>query len=318
MRSAHRDAVVEGFCGGAIETHFAPEEPTLIMQGPIVVDQAASAKAYDAYHADWRAKIADQTIALSALRPDLLVSDIPYASLAAAARLGVPAIALCSLNWRDVRLAYCGADDAITQTIEDAYQSARVFLQPAPHMPMLWLKNALSIGPIGRRGVNRAAELRQKLGLASGRKLVLVSFGGIAGAPAMDFSHAPDLFFIAPTVGGDNSVRNNSVNVRDIGLPMIDILASVDAVVTKDGYATLVEAAVNGVRILMLERAHWPEAPYLRAWGEAHACFQAIPVESDASTIVTALHALLVRPNTPRVEPHGIQQASAAILRALT
>lgn len=313
VRSPHAPGLVESFCGARVETRAALDEPTLVMQGPIIVDRAASAKAYDAYHANWRAKIADQTIALSALRPDLLVSDIPYASLAAAEQLGVPAIALCSLNWRDVRLAYCGADHAITQTIEDAYQSARVFLQPEPHMPMLWLKNARSIGPIGRRGVNRAAELRQKLGLASDRKLILVSFGGIAGAPAMDFSHAPELFFIAPSSGG-----HNSIDVRDAGLPMIDILASVDAVVTKDGYATLVEAAVNGVRILMLERAHWPEAPYLRAWGEAHACFQSIPVESDASTIVEALQALLVRPKAANVEPDGIQQASATILRALT
>jgi hypothetical protein len=43
-------------------------------------------------------------------------------------------------------------------------------------------------------------------------------------------------------------------------MSFIDVLASSDAVVTKIGYATFVEAACNGVGIVSAPRADWPES----------------------------------------------------------
>ena len=42
-----------------------------------------------------------------------------------------------------------------------------------------------------------------------------------------------------------------------------DLLSSVDAVVTKPGYATFVEAPAAGRPLVTLDRPEWPETPIL-------------------------------------------------------
>ena len=56
-------------------------------------------------------------------------------------------------------------------------------------------------------------------------------------------------------------------------MSFIDVLASSDAVVTKIGYATFVEAACNGVGIVSPPRADWPESGPLIEWAKQNANF---------------------------------------------
>ena len=80
-----------------------------------------------------------------------MFANVPYLTLAAAASLDVPAVALCSLNWADIYRHYCGhrpeAED-ILGTMRSAYAAANRFLQPEPSMPMEYLANRQRIGPI--------------------------------------------------------------------------------------------------------------------------------------------------------------------------
>jgi small subunit ribosomal protein S21 len=61
-----------------------------------------------------------------------------------------------------------------------------------------------------------------------------------------------------------------------------DLLASVDAVITKPGYGTFVEAACAGTPILYLERDDWPETPHFAAWLAQHARAAALGREATA------------------------------------
>ena len=158
VRSAHEGAFVRDFIGSAIEVDELSPEATLILRGPTAVDAASSVEAYRALHAQWEEHLDREAARLAAPNPAALISDIPYVSLAAAKRIGVPAIALCSLNWADIyRMYYGEANDApaILEAIESAYRSADVFLQPRPHMSMAAFPNRRSIGPIARIGRNR-------------------------------------------------------------------------------------------------------------------------------------------------------------------
>ena len=84
------------------------------------------------------------------MQPDLLLADVPYIGLAAAQRLGVPSVSLCSLNWADIYRHYCGKRqecEAIAVQMLDAYAGAVCFLQPQPSMTMPDLDNRRSIAP---------------------------------------------------------------------------------------------------------------------------------------------------------------------------
>jgi hypothetical protein len=66
------------------------------------VDRAASGARYREFHAGWEERVDGVATQLAAARPDLILADVPYLTLAAAARVGIPAVGLCSLNWADI------------------------------------------------------------------------------------------------------------------------------------------------------------------------------------------------------------------------
>jgi hypothetical protein len=74
----------------------------MIMADALTVQVAESLAAYRAFHAHWDERLAWQERLLREAAPDVLLADVPYLTLAAAARLKIPALALCSLNWADI------------------------------------------------------------------------------------------------------------------------------------------------------------------------------------------------------------------------
>ena len=160
VRNTHAASVVKNILGFDVDLDEPPPEATLVMLDPTAVDKAASAKAYRALHARWDDDLERETTRLEALSPVALVADVPYLSLAVAKRLGIPAVALCSLNWLDLYRTYCGcARDApaIIRTIEAAYCSAHLFFNPAHICRCLIFRTAgrlvLSDASVGRRKI---------------------------------------------------------------------------------------------------------------------------------------------------------------------
>jgi hypothetical protein len=83
----------------------------MLMHDALAVDAAASCAAYRDFHRDWDGRVAAAARRLAAARPDLLLADVPYLPLVAAARVGIPAVAVCSLHWGAIHAAYCDADE---------------------------------------------------------------------------------------------------------------------------------------------------------------------------------------------------------------
>ena len=154
----------------------------LPMHDAVRVDLSASRAAYAAFHADWDRRVAAEAGWLQAQGFAAVFSDVAYLPLAAAARAGLPAIALCSLNWRDVAGAYLPQEPGMATVLahmQAAYLTARAFLRPAPAMPMAWLPRSEAIAPIAARGRDRRADIARQLGARAATRWVLVGFGGI-------------------------------------------------------------------------------------------------------------------------------------------
>lgn len=280
------------------------------MQDPSIVDIVASAAAYRKLHRGWRQHLDRETLRLASLSPGALVADVPYLSLAAAERLAIPSVALCSLNWLDIYRAYCcpGHDELIVRTIAAAYRSAKLFLQPRPHMPMTDLCNRRSVGPITRIGRLRKEELRKALGTARNERLVLVTFGGIRSKRRIQL---PSIAGVHWLVGPDQvGATGHATDVSKLHLSFIDLLASCDVVVTKVGYCTFVEAACNGVGLVSTRRVDWPESAGLIAWAKQNANFALVDERiENALNLRAALSAVLEAPRKPSVAPSGVDEA---------
>jgi UDP:flavonoid glycosyltransferase YjiC (YdhE family) len=311
LRTAVPGHVLARHVGRDLPVAPPPADVGLHMTGPMDVDVPASAAAYAALHADFPSVVAGEAARLRALGPDLLLADVPYSSIAAAARIGVPAVALCSLNWLDAYAAYCAGrpeSAAIMAEIRDAYAAAGLFLQPRPHTPMTELANTRSIPPVCRIGTDRRDELCARLALDDDTALVAVAFGGLPGVAVAELPRVPGVRWLQE---GAPAAREDISDASAAGLDFADLAASVDLVVTKSGYGTLCETLAAGTRLLMVSRPDWPEDAGMRAWLGRHGTAAVLPrAEATPAGLATAVRDLLARPRGAPVPPAGRAEAA--------
>jgi hypothetical protein len=293
----------------------------MLMVDALEAKVAESLAAYRAFHAEWAERLAWQERVLREAAPDVLLADIPYLTLAAAARLGIPALALCSLNWADILQGYCEDEPdlaALRAPMLDAYNSAVAFLQPAPSMPMPDLDNTVAIGPIAALGRNRRAEINRRLGLREDATLVLMGLGGVDMRPPLEnWPEFPGVCWLTPP--NWEAARSDMVNWAALGdCAMLDLIRSCDVLFTKPGYGAFTEAAGNGARVLYVERDDWPEEPWLSRWLMAHGNGVKINRRQLATgDFAEPLQALLAQPAKPPAAPTGAVEAAGWLERLL-
>lgn len=278
------------------------------------IDLPASAAAYRRAHADWPGRVAAEAAFLKTLAPDLVLSNVSYLPLAGAARAGLPALALCSLNWADLFGHFFGHErwaPAIHTEMLAAYNSAEAFLRVTPGMAMPTLEGLTDIGPIAAIGH------RHDLGLGSD-KAVLVALGGIAHRlPVERWPRLPGIRWL---VAADWNCRHpDAIALESFGLSFTDLLASVDVIVTKPGYGTFTEAACNGTPVLYQLREDWPEQACLIDWLRNNArCAEVDAEQLQNGDIGDALAALWRQAAPVLPEASGATQAAELLAARLS
>lgn len=275
-----------------------------------------SARAYEALHVNWNAALQAEAEWLTSLEPDLVLANVPYLTLAAAAEIGVPAVALCSLNWAEIHSHYCGAAPRarrIERRIRAAYGTAAAFIRPEPALAMDLDTEIVDVGPIARLGHNRSEEIRAHLGADTGDRLVLLTPGGAAlDLPTELWPAIPGVRWLLQD--GLAAGRPDMAGVGSLGIPFIDALASADALVTKTGYGALVEAGCNGIPMLYVRRDGWPEEPGLLAWLARHApCRELARADLLRGAFAGPLEALWAMPRPEPARATGAEEAAALI-----
>lgn len=319
LRTAVPRTHLEARIGGCFELQMASDDFGMVQTSALDVDMAASAQRYREFHEAWSMRLSAVTEALGDAAPDLVLADVPYLTLAAAQGAGIPAVAMCSLNWDSIYGHYCGhlpEAEGIRAQMRAAYASAQVFLCPAPSMPMPLLENTRAIGPIATRGCNRRDQIARLVGLGSDEHLVLVAMGGIDYRPPMEsWPRLPGVRFVV--VRDWKVQREDVVVLESLAMPFSDVLASCDALLTKPGYGSFVEAAAAGVPVLYVRRGDWPEEAALVHWLCAHSVAVEISREDlRTGCLASALNHVFSQPRPVPVATTGTQE-SADILNQM-
>ncbi len=314
-------SVIAGRLDHPFTSHTVELDVVLPMVSAWEVDVAGARQAWKEFHSDQGAGLQRDLDLLGEVKPDLIVADIPYRILSAAGLSGIPAVALCSLNWASIFEVYCsagGESEAILEQMWAGYRAADVFLAPRPSMDMPALENYRAIGPIARCGVRQQPALQEQLGVSPGTRLVMVALGGIATTlPLASWPRMDNVAWVFPEAV--DMPRNDLFDFSALPLSYIDVLASVDAVLTKPGYGTYAEAVCNGIPLLTLSRPDWPESPYLNAWARRYGRLQEISKQQfESGEFVEALQHLWQQPVPDGYpEAEGIQQAAGLLLERL-
>ncbi len=297
----------------------------MVMTSPLEVNIEKSRAAYHAFHAHWAVRVAEEARLLQELQSDLVFSNVGYLPLAGAQISGIPAVALCSLNWADIYRHYCcdpstarTDDETIAAQIQYCYANADAFLRTTPGMAMSDLANLISVAPLAAVGTNRRDELNRHLGLSNEEKLVLVSMGGIASRlPVENWPRIKGVHYLVQAAW--KTEHPDAINLETLPMNFSDLLASSDGLLCKPGYGSFVEAASSGVPVLYVGRPDWPESSALITWLQQHGISREITHNALVlGNIAGELEQLWRAPRQKTIEPTGALQVANWLAEKLT
>jgi hypothetical protein len=246
-----------------------------VQRGPLDIDLPATWEAHREFHASWKSRLAIETTALAAAAPTVILADTPYLAVSAGRHAGIPAIVVGNFTWSDVLRCFDATSSEhqnILSAIEHSYADADVALRIAPGLSLSGVRKVIDIGPIADPAQSQREQLRASLGIPESERLILVGFGGIPleTLPWNQMEGMTGYHFLVNSIPPRLSPRVHSLS--SLPFSFKTVLASVDVVMTKPGYGTIVEAVALGLPVVYVRRYNFAdEAPlveFLHAHGQ--------------------------------------------------
>jgi L-arabinokinase len=233
-----------GFTYDSIET-----DTGIVQVDSLRLDERASVDRAVAFMATFDARVEKEAAALAALDAKLVVADMPALGLAAAARVGVPAVAMGNFTWDWAYSAYPGTG-AIVETITAAYAQTEL----AVRLPM-WggfgaFRTVRDVPFVARRSTRNPADTKRALGLSEGQRLVFPSFGG-HGLAGLGAAQQLEDYHVLLSL--------NEKQMYADGFRYEDVIRAADVVVTKPGYGIIAECIANDTALIYTNRGNFIE-----------------------------------------------------------
>ena len=260
-----------------IQSTLSPGQQDIgcIQDGPLKIDIDATWAAHHHFHETWDARLSHEVAAMQAASPALVVADTPYLAIEAGSRAQIPAVALANFTWDLVLKEFCHTSDhsqqQLIQCIRGSYAKADLALRIAPAPWIDAFSNMIDIGPIASPASPERDRLASVLALAPNERTVLVGFGGIS-LTSIPLEHMEQLrpyrfLFDGPVPPGYSRIHSTET----LPFSFKTLLASVDVIMTKPGYGTIVEAIALQQPIVYVRRYNFIDEPplvdYLHRYG---------------------------------------------------
>ena len=292
-----------------------------IQDGPLTIDVEATWLEHERFHSTWNDRLQREVTAMKAAKPDVVLADTPYLALAAGKAAAIPTVALASFTW-DLVLSGFAAPPAIDRSallhsIRQSYAQADVALRITPAPKIDVFQRIVDIGSIAAPASPARDQLARVLALAPDERAVLVGFCGIplTFLPFTDLEELTGYRFLfdGPILSGSAKF----VSTHSLPFSFKTLMASVDVIMTKPGYGTIVEAVELQQPLLYVRRYNFadesPLVDYLHRYGRG--------VELSMDNFLSgrweqALQQTLVAPAPPLPAPPPTGAAEAAALIA--
>ena len=242
------------------------------------LDARATIERARAFHAGLDRKAEREADVLRRAGASLVLADAPALACTAAARAGIPSVVIGNFTWDWIYAAYAdelrSAPDLVP-TVQGAYALAEEAWRMPMHGGFEAFTRIVDVPFVARHATHSRDDTLARLGLAtadSGRKIALCSFGGY-GVKDLDLASLDCLAEWDIVFTGSARPSNLSRGVRffeeheiyDSGVRYEDLVAAVDAVVTKPGYGIVSECIANRTAMVYTSRGHFAEYPVMVA-----------------------------------------------------
>lgn len=292
----------------------------LVQRGPLQVELEATRELLHGLHTGWAQHLDECARALEAWRPDVVLSNVPYLPVAAAAACGVPSLLVSSFSWDRIIADYFSlADPEVRGWWQQARESYAIAAGAIGLTPWAFddrlCADVRRVEPVVEPMVRQSDVLRERLGLTNERPLVLVTMGGIADrdVPLAALLEERRVNWLVPgTVDHAPHVRAME---RAGEVPFQQVAASADAIVGKLGYNTAVQSAACGTPMLYVRRPRFPDEIDLAAWLHHYHVVREISMETYYSGRgwYDELEALWALPRPEAPPPNGLGEAVAIL-----
>ena len=311
--------------------HPVPCDIGFMMHDALQVDVAASWSLYWQREQQWATSLNTACTWLREIQPDLIVSDVGELPLAAGQALGIPTVAMSSLNWADLARAYfanMSESAPVLHRLDQIYAQTTRALRLTPGMPMHSQRETI-MPPVGAVSTWSRAALDPLLAPHlpyPDQPRILIGMGGIETRLPWESWPTQSAFNLLvanqPVLPGNGDPARGIVNADTLrsayGWSFCDLLAGCDAVICKPGYGTFVEAALANTPVLYVRRSDWPEQPALIEWLHAQArCAELAPATLQNGLFANALRALWQQAPKAPVPRDGAELAAREILTLL-
>ena len=252
-----------------------PQDVGCVQLGPLDIDVAATWEAHEQFHAAWDSRLEAEISKMRAVRPAVILADTPYLAVSAGREAGIPTIVTANLTWHEILTALEQTTvhhQPLLQSIREAYGKADMALRIAPGLPLTGIRKVVDIGPIAEPAPSERENLRSRLGMKASERLVLVGFGGVplGALPWDEMEHMGGYQFLVDGLLPPDSSHIHSWSTLPCSFKTA--LASVDVVMTKPGYGTILEAVALRLPVVYVRRYNFAdEAPlleYLQTYGQ--------------------------------------------------
>jgi hypothetical protein len=246
-----------------------------IQDGPLKVDIDKTWASHHRFHHTWETRLSKEVTAMQAASPALIIADTPYLAIEAGSRAQIPTVALASFTWDLVLNEYCHASDCshqqLIQCVRESYAKADMALRITPAPRIDAFSHIIDIGPIASPASPERNGLASALALAPNERTVLVGFGGIplTSLPLEQIEQLRHYRFLfdGPVPPGYSRIHSTET----LPFSFKTLLASVDIIMTKPGYGTIVEAVALQQPVVYVRRYSFADEPplvdYLHRYG---------------------------------------------------
>ena len=197
---------------------------------------------------------------------DVVVVDIPAIPIDAAAKIGIPRLAVGNFAWDWIYSEFITQDAGwkpIVDTLSEQYSQTDLLLRLPFCEEMRAFPRIEDIPLVAGPGKNRRAEIAALTRCDPGKKWILLSFTNLEWPEdsLANVEQIQDYEFFA--VDPLQWQKRNIHTLDRSFMAFADILASVDAVISKPGFGILSDCIANGKPLVYADRSNFREYPVL-------------------------------------------------------
>jgi hypothetical protein len=203
----------------------------------------------------------------------LVVVDIPALPLEAASFIGIPRVAIGNFGWNWIYSDFVPQNPKwkpIVYFFQEAYEKTDLLLRLPFCEKMQVFPNIEDIPLVASPGICRRAKIEAMTGSNPAKKWILLSFAALSWTDEalnrVEQMQEYEFFTVRP-------LEWRRKNIHPLNREQVcfsDIVASVDAVISKPGFGILSDCIVNRKPLIYVDRSHFLEYSILKSAIEKH------------------------------------------------